>query len=129
MATAEAQERGVSAADVVKLTVAAALVVAGIAVYYWLGTDTLLVLRILAILAGIAAGAAVAYFSAPGRDFVEFAGEAVAEVKKVVWPSRKETMQTTAAVFAFVVVMAVFLWISDKTLEWVLYELILGWKK
>ena len=55
--------------------------------------------------------------------------ESVAEVKKVVWPTRKETMQTTAAVFAFVVVMAVFLWVSDKTLEWVLYELILGWKK
>ena len=118
-----------SAADVAKLTVAGALVVAGVVGYYWLGTETLLVLRVLAILAGIAAGAAVAYFSAPGRDFVAFAGEAVAEVKKVVWPSRKETMQTTAAVFAFVVVMAVFLWISDKTLEWVLYELILGWKK
>jgi preprotein translocase subunit SecE len=60
---------------------------------------------------------------------VLFASEAVGEVKKVVWPTRKETMQTTAAVFAFVVVMAVFLWISDKTLEWVLYDLILGWKK
>ena len=118
-----------NAADIAKLALAAALVVAGIAAYYWLGQDTLLVLRILAILAGLAAGAAVAYFSAPGREFMAFAGEAVAEVKKVVWPSRKETMQTTAAVFAFVVVMAVFLWLSDKTLEWVLYELILGWKK
>ena len=53
----------------------------------------------------------------------------VAEVKKVVWPTRKETLQTTAAVFAFVVVMAVFLWISDKALEWILYDLIMGWKK
>ena len=51
------------------------------------------------------------------------------ELKKVVWPTRKETVQTTAAVFAFVVVMALFLWVSDKTLEWVLYDLILGWKK
>jgi preprotein translocase subunit SecE len=118
-----------SAADIAKLAVAAACVVAGIAAYYWLGQDTLLVLRVLAILAGVAAGVVVAYFSAPGRDFVGFAGESVTEVKKVVWPSRKETMQTTAAVFAFVVVMAVFLWITDKTLEWVLYELILGWKK
>ena len=50
-------------------------------------------------------------------------------MKKVVWPTRKETIQTTAAVFAFVVVMAVFLWVSDKALEWVLYEVILGWKK
>ena len=68
-------------------------------------------------------------FSEPGRQFGVFAGEAITEVKKVVWPTRKETMQTTAAVFAFVVVMAIFLWISDKTLEWVLYDLILGWKK
>ena len=114
--------------DKIKLAVAAALVVAGIAGYYWLG-DSPLVLRILAVIAGIAAGAAVAWMSEPGRQFAAFAREALVEVKKVVWPTRKETMQTTAAVFAFVVVMAVFLWISDKTLEWVLYELILGWKK
>src|SRR5437879_6608450 len=104
--------------DKVKLAIAVALVGAGIWAYYWL-SETALVLRILAVVAGIAAGAAVAWFSTPGREFAVFAGEAVAEVKKVVWPSRKETMQSAAAVFAFVVVMAVFLWISDKTLEWV----------
>ena len=51
------------------------------------------------------------------------------EVKKVVWPTRKEAMQMTGYVFAFVVVMALFLWLTDKTLEWVLYDLILGWKR
>ena len=121
-------EQKMAPADVAKLTVAAALVVAGFAGYYWL-SDSALVLRILAVVAGVLAGAAVAYFSQPGREFAVFAAEAIAEVKKVVWPTRKETIQTTAAVFAFVVVMAVFLWISDKTLEWVLYELVLGWKK
>ena len=115
-------------ADKIKLAVAAALVVAGVAGYYLLAANAL-VLRILAVLAGIAAGAAVAWTSQPGRDFGVFAREALVEVKKVVWPTRKETMQTTTAVFAFVVVMAVFLWASDKTLEWVLYDLILGWKK
>ncbi|MCX8004885.1 MAG: preprotein translocase subunit SecE [Burkholderiaceae bacterium] len=114
--------------DYVKLGVGAALVVAGIVAYYWFA-EALLVLRVLAVAAGLAAGAAVAATSAPGRAFVAFAREALVEVRKVVWPTRKETMQTTAAVFAFVVVMAVFLWISDKTLEWVLYELILGWKR
>jgi preprotein translocase subunit SecE len=114
--------------DKIKLVVAVLLVAAGVWGYYWLA-DSALVLRILAVIAGVLAGAAVAWFSAPGRQFGLFAAESVAEVKKVVWPTRKETMQTTAAVFAFVVVMAVFLWISDKTLEWVLYELILGWKK
>jgi preprotein translocase subunit SecE len=114
--------------DKVKLTLGAVLVAAGIWAYYWL-SETALVLRILTVVAGIVAGAAVAWFSEPGRQFAVFAGESVAEVKKVVWPTRKETMQTTAAVFAFTIVMAMFLWLSDKGLEWVLYDLILGWKK
>jgi preprotein translocase subunit SecE len=114
--------------DIAKIAVAVLLVVAGIAGFYWLG-ETALVLRILVVAAGIAAGAGLAAITAPGREFTVFAQEAVLEVKKVVWPTRKETVQTTAAVFAFVVVMALFLWISDKTLEWVLYDLVLGWKK
>jgi preprotein translocase subunit SecE len=114
--------------DNVKLALALALGAAGVAAYHWFG-EALLVFRVLAVAAGLAAAALVAATSAPGRAFLAFAREANAEVKKVVWPTRKETMQTTAAVFAFAVVMAVFLWISDKTLEWVLYELILGWKK
>jgi preprotein translocase subunit SecE len=117
-----------AAIDIVKLVIAAALVAAGIAGYYWLG-DSALVLRVLAVVAGLGAAAAVAALSTPGREFVVFAQEAVVEVKKVVWPTRKETVQTTATVFAFVVVMALFLWVSDKTLEWVLYDLVLGWKK
>ena len=114
--------------DKIKLALAALLVVAGIAGYYLLAANSI-VLRILAVVAGIVAGLAVAWTSLLGQEFLVFAREALVEVKKVVWPTRKETMQTTAAVFAFVFVMAVFLWVSDKTLEWVLYDLILGWKK
>jgi preprotein translocase subunit SecE len=99
-----------------------------VAGYYALG-EAALILRVLAVVAGIAAGAAVAALSDRGREFIAFAREAVVETKKVVWPTRKETMQTTTAVFGFVLVMAVFLWLSDKTLEWVLYDLVLGWKK
>jgi len=117
-----------NATDIAKLVIAVALVAAGIAGYYWLG-DSALVLRILAVIAGLLAAAAVAWWSEPGKQFAVFAGEAIEEVKKVVWPTRKETIQTTAAVFAFVVMMAVFLWLTDKSLEWVFYELILGWKK
>ena len=117
-----------SVADKIKLVTAVALVVAGIAGYYVLAAQSI-VLRILAVVAGIVAGVAVAWTSTLGQEFVVFAREALVEVRKVVWPTRKETMQTTAAVFAFVVVMAAFLWVSDKTLEWVLYDLILGWKR
>ena len=114
--------------DKIKLVVAGLLAVAGIVGYYLLSESSFL-LRILSVIAGVAVGIAVALSSALGKEFVVFARESLAEVKKVVWPTRKETMQTTAAVFAFVVVMAVFLWVSDKTLEWVLYDLILGWKR
>src|SRR5512135_3430972 len=114
--------------DNLKLAVSAALVVAGIGGYYWLAASSIL-LRLLSLVAGVAAAVVVAWMSAPGREFVVFAREALVELKKVVWPTRKETIQTTGAVFAFVVVMAVYLWVSDKTLEWVLYDLILGWKK
>jgi len=114
--------------DKAKLVAALVLVALGVWGYYWLA-DSALVLRVLAVIAGLLAAGAVAWWSEPGKQFAVFAGESVAEVKKVVWPTRKETLQTTAAVFAFVVVMAVFLWISDKALEWILYDLIMGWKK
>jgi len=114
--------------DNIKLVIAGALLAAGIAAYYLLAEQAL-VLRVLVVVAGAAAACAVAWFTTPGRTFAHFSRESTVEVKKVVWPTRKETIQTTAAVFAFVVVMAVFLWLSDKTLEWVLYEVILGWKK
>ena len=74
----------------------------------------------------LAAGFAV---SDPGQRLLAFGRDAVREVKKVVWPTRKEAVQMTGYVFAFVVVMALFLWLTDKTLEWVFYDLILGWRK
>jgi preprotein translocase subunit SecE len=115
-------------ADRLKVTVAVLLVIAGVAGFYYLSASAT-VIRIAAVLAGLVAGAAVASLSEPGRRFFAFARESVTETKKVVWPTRKESLQTTGAVFAFVVVMAIFLWVSDKSLEYLLYDLILGWKK
>ena len=114
--------------DKIKIAIAAFCVVAGVAAYYLLSSSAA-VLRLVALMAGVVAGAAVAWFSAPGQQFFTFARESVTETKKVVWPSRKESLQTTGVVFAFVVVMAVFLWVSDKSLEVLLYDVILGWKK
>ncbi|CAG0989337.1 MAG: Protein translocase subunit SecE [Rhodocyclaceae bacterium] len=115
-------------ADKLKFALALVLVAAGVAGFYLLG-EVALILRILSVLAGVLAGIAVAWFTEPGRRFFLFGQEAWAETKKVAWPTRKETVQTTGVVFAFVVVMAIFLWLTDKSLEWVLYDLILGWKK
>jgi preprotein translocase subunit SecE len=71
----------------------------------------------------------VFFVSEPGRQLIAFGRDSTREVRKVVWPTRKEAMQMTGYVFAFVVVMALFLWLTDKTLEWVLYDLVLGWKR
>ncbi len=114
-------------ADKLKFVVALLLLVAGIAGFYLLSEQPL-ILRVLSVLAGLGAGAAVAWFTEPGQRFYAFGQEAVAEAKKVVWPNKKETMQTTGIVFAFVLVMAITLWVTDKTLEKVLYDLVLGWK-
>jgi preprotein translocase subunit SecE len=115
-------------ADKIKFALALLLLAAGVAGFYLL-SEQAMILRVLAVLAGAGAAVAAAWQTEPGRRFFTFAQEASDETKKVVWPSRKETMQTTGAVFAFVVVMALMLYFTDKTLEWALYDLILGWKK
>jgi preprotein translocase subunit SecE len=114
--------------DKIKLAIAVLIVVAGFWGYYWL-SDSALLLRVGSVFGGIVVGVVLGAFTGPGRQFIAFAREAMNELKKVVWPTRKETMQTTAAVFAFAVTMAVFLWIADKGLEWLLYDVILGWTK
>jgi len=116
-----------SVADKIKVLLAIAAVVGGIAGFYLLAQQPT-VLRIASVLAGLIVGAIIGLTSEPGRRFFGFAKEAAAETRKVVWPSGKETVQTTLVVFAFVVVMAIFLWATDKTIEWVLYDLILGWR-
>ncbi len=115
-------------ADKIKFVLALLLVVAGIAGFYFLG-DQPTVLRVLSVLAGLAAGAAVAWYTEPGQRFFVFGQEAWVETKKVVWPTRKETMQTTGIIFAVVLVMAIVLYLTDKTVEWTIFDLLLGWKK
>jgi preprotein translocase subunit SecE len=115
-------------ADRAKLAAAAVLLVGSIVAFYALGNQDLW-LRVVALLVLIAAAVAVFFITEPGRQLVAFGRDSVREVKKVVWPTRKEAMQMTGYVFAFVFVMALFLWLTDKTLEWVLYDLILGWRR
>lgn len=114
--------------DKIKVVVALLLLVAGVAGFYVLSASPM-VLRLASLLGGIAAAIGVAWFTGSGKHFFRFAQESVTEAKKVVWPTRKESIQTAGAVFAFVVVMAAFLWISDKSLEYLLYDLVLGWKR
>jgi preprotein translocase subunit SecE len=104
--------------DKVKITAAVACVVLGIWGYYYFA-DTALVLRVLMVLGGLVAAGLVAYTSVPGKEFFAFAQEAWQEAGRVSWPTRKETVQTTAIVFVFVVVMALFLFAVDSLLAWI----------
>ena len=115
-------------ADKAKLGLAVALVLASLVSFYLLAQQGPLA-QGGALLACLVAAVVVFMSSEVGKQFLAFGRDSVREVKKVVWPARKEAMQMTAYVFAFVVVMALFLWLTDKTLEWVFYDLLLGWKK
>lgn len=115
-------------ADKAKLAIAGVLVVAAVVVFYVLAKQDLW-LRVAALIVLMAAAVASFFTSEPGKQLIAYGRDSVREVKKVVWPTRKEALQMTGYVFAFVVVMALFLFLTDKTLEWLLYDLILGWKR
>jgi preprotein translocase subunit SecE len=117
-----------TSSDKIKVVLAVCAVIAGVVGFYFL-SDKPAIVRAGALVGGLVVAIAIAWTSALGRDFLGFAKESVRETKKVVWPTRKEAMQITAVVFGFVLVMAIFLWGTDKLLEFVLYDLILGWKK
>jgi len=114
--------------DKAKVAMAVCAAIAGVVAFYFLA-DKSTAVRAGALVAGLIVAIALAWTSSSGRNFLGFANEAVRETKKVVWPTRKEAMQITAVVFGFVLVMAIFLWGTDKLLEVLLYDLILGWRK
>lgn len=127
MATTQVETVSTSA-DKAKLAAALVLVIGAIAAFYLLSKQGQ-VAQWGALIACLVAAVVVFMISEPGKQFVAFGRDSAREVKKVVWPTRKEAIQMTAYVFGFVVIMALFLWLTDKTLEWLFYDAILGWKK
>ena len=115
-------------ADKAKLAAVGVLVVAGVAAFYVLGKQDLW-LRVVALLVLLAAAVAVFFTAEPGKQLIAFGRDSSREVKKVVWPTRKEALQMTGYVFAFVVFMALFLFLTDKTLEWLVYDLLMGYRR
>jgi preprotein translocase subunit SecE len=105
--------------DKIKMAVAVALVIAGVWGYYHF-SETAQVLRVLMVLGGLIAAGAVAWLTVQGKELFAFSQEAWQEASKVSWPTRKETIQTTAVVFAFVFVMALFLFAVDTSLAWLI---------
>ncbi len=102
-------------AEKIKIAVAALIAAGGLFGFYALG-EKAMIIRIGALFGAFAAAAVLMWFTQAGRDFIQFAREASDEAKRVVWPSRKETLQTTGVVFLFVFTMALILWIVDAGL-------------
>jgi len=128
MTTSPQVETVSTGADKAKLAVSVLLLVGAVVAFYMLGKQDLW-LRVLVLLLLLAGAVATFFVSEAGKQLIAFGRDSVREVKKVVWPTRNEAMQMTGYVFAFVVVMALFMWLTDKTLEWLLYDLILGWRR
>jgi len=113
--------------DLLLVVVAVAALLTGVLGFSLLSERTLLI-RIGILIGGLVIAVGIAWFSHPGKRFLGFARESYEETRRVTWPSRKETINTTGIVFAFVAIMAIFLFIVDKSLEFVLYDLLLRWK-
>ncbi|HPQ94309.1 MAG: preprotein translocase subunit SecE [Thiothrix sp.] len=115
--------------DTAKLVVAVVLLFAGIAGFYyfatWQGESVSLLLRVLGLLVVVGVAAAIAFVTAPGRKLLEFMKDSRTEVRKMVWPTRQETLQTTLMVMVIVLILSIFLWFVDMLLGWAL-RLLLG---
>ncbi len=108
-------EASASGLDVFKLAISAAILIASIVVFYWFADQPLLY-RVLGIVAAVIVAAVIALTTTRGRTLAGFMQEARTEVRKMVWPTRVETLQTTIIVFIVVVLLALFLWFVDRIL-------------
>jgi preprotein translocase subunit SecE len=111
--------------DKIQIVVAVLILIGGLAAFYVL-SDKPMIARVGALLGGFVLAGIVGWFSAPGREFAVYAKESVDEAKKVVWPTRKETMQSTGIIFVFVFIMALFLWVVDWGLTFAISKFIGG---
>ncbi|MDH4402489.1 MAG: preprotein translocase subunit SecE [Burkholderiaceae bacterium] len=117
-----------SVTDKLKLGLAVLVIIAGIVGFSVLESKLPTVARVAIFVGSLALAALIAWMSEPGRRTIAFAHESYNEVKRVVWPTRKETLQMTGIVFAFVAIMGLFLWVLDKLVQWLLFSVLLGWK-
>ena len=129
MSNQSVQDVGTSSSDKLKVALAVVAAIAGVVGFFYLkGQNKPALMCAGALVAGLVFAVLLLWTSASGREFLSFAKESVRETKKVVWPTRKEAMQITGIVFAFVILMALFLAGTDKVLQFLLYDVILGWK-
>ena len=110
--------------DIVKLLLAAAIIVGGLYSYYFYELELALPLRVLIVLGGAGIGIAIAMTSTQGQRLWHFIQGSRVEIRKVVWPTKQETTQTAIAVFVFTLVMMLFFWALDSGLLWLTRTLV-----
>ena len=115
--TDDSKVQDAGTADKVKLAIAILVVIAGVAGYYVLANQAAW-LRWLSVIASLVLAGVVVAFSRYGSEFRRFVELARIELRKIVWPTRQETLQTTLVVFGFVIVAGVFFWLLDLALAW-----------
>ena len=115
-----------STTDRIKLSLAVLVLIAGIVAYSMLDGQSGFI-RVGSFIGSVILAALVAWWSEPGRRSISFTRDSYTEMKRVVWPQRKETTRMTGIVFAFVAAIAFFLWIVDKGFQWIVYGVLLGW--
>jgi preprotein translocase subunit SecE len=112
-------EAGATGLDTTKLVAAAVLLIAGIYGFYYFAAYSSL-LRVVGLLVVSGVAAAVALQTEQGRRLWQFVGDARTEVRKVVWPTRQETIQTTLVVIVMVLILGIILWLFDMMLMGIL---------
>jgi preprotein translocase subunit SecE len=127
MSSATQVETLTTGADKAKYAATALLVVGAVAAFYLLGAESIW-LRVGALVVLLAAAVGTFFTSTAGQELIGFSKDSYKEMSKVVWPTGQEARQMTLYVFAFVVVMAIFLWLTDKSIEWAIFSLVLQWK-
>ena len=115
------QVSGNTAADIVKLTLALIVLAAGVVAYYWFNAQPSWQ-RLLMLIGGLVVGCAIGYPTHSGRQLKEFLSESVFEMRKVVWPTRQETIQTTIVIMVVVVILALLLGLIDLILNWAILQ-------
>ncbi|MFN4262836.1 MAG: preprotein translocase subunit SecE [Thioalkalivibrionaceae bacterium] len=122
MANPTEQESG--ALDTAKLALVVVILIAAIFGYYWAG-DASTLLRVVGLLVAVAVAVAIGYTTHKGRQLAGFLGNSRTEVRKMVWPTRIETTQTTLIVIAITILVALMLWLMDSLFGWIIGRFVL----
>jgi len=123
MNTKAEQPKGLSGADIGKLVLAGLVLVVGVFAYSWFNNVVAASIRLIGVVLALVVALAIGYFTAPGRRVKHFLSESQFELRKVVWPTRDETLKTTGIIIVVVIILSLLLGLID----WLLKTIVFDW--